>query len=203
MLLFLFFFLGLLCLLDSTYKWDHGIFVFCCLAYFTYHILQVYPCCCKRYEFIHFYGQVVFLCVNILMLFYPFICCWALRLFPDLGYCKQCCYEHSSACIFFCIGISGVLGYTRSVHKVSSHVLWKIETFIEENTRYEKHSTQDNDTSVPFKVGTLGPHMVLPIAISYPTIFSCISLMVWNLFPSKDDFSLGKSQRLQGTKSGL
>ena len=34
----------------------------------------------------------------------------------------------------------------------------KIEPFIEEDTRYKKHCTQDNDTSVPFKVGTLGPH---------------------------------------------
>ena len=30
--------------------------------------------------------------------------------------------------------------------------------------RYKKHCTKDNDTSVPFKVGTLGPHTVLPIA---------------------------------------
>ena len=29
--------------------------------------------------------------------------------------------------------------YTRSVQKVSSHVIWKIETFIEEDTRYKKH----------------------------------------------------------------
>ena len=45
-----------------------------------------------------------------------------------------------------------------SVQKVSSQVLWKTETFIIENIRYKKHCTQDNDTSVPFKVGTLGPH---------------------------------------------
>ena len=40
----------------------------------------------------------------------------------------------------------------RSVHKVSSHAIWKI--FIEEDTRYKKHCTQDNDTSAPFKVMT-------------------------------------------------
>ena len=44
-----------------------------------------------------------------------------------------------------------------SVQKVSSHVIWKTETFTEGDTRYKKHCTQDNDTSVPFlKVGTLG-----------------------------------------------
>ena len=49
----------------------------------------------------------------------------------------------------------------------------------------------------------LGPHTVLPIAISCPIIFSWISSTVWNLFPFKGDFNLGKSQKSQGTQSGL
>ena len=40
--------------------------------------------------------------------------------------------------------------------------------------RYKKYCTEDNDASVPFKVGTLGPHTVLPIAISCPVVFSWI-----------------------------
>ena len=91
----------------------------------------------------------------------------------------------------------------RSVEKVPSHVLWKIETSIEEDTRYKKHCTQDKDASVPFKVGTVGPHTVLPIAISCPVTFSWISSMVWNLFPFKGDFSFGKNQKSQGAKPGL
>ena len=91
----------------------------------------------------------------------------------------------------------------RSVQKVSSHVLWKMETFIEEDTRYKKHCAQNNDTSVLFKVGILGPHTVFPIAISCPIIFSWISSMVWNIFPFKRDFSFGKSQKSQGATSGL
>ena len=83
------------------------------------------------------------------------------------------------------------------------HVLWKRETFIEEDTRYKQHYTQDNDPSVHFKVGTLGPHTILPIIINYPNIFSWISSKVWNLFPFKGDFSFRKSQKSQGTKSGL
>ena len=55
----------------------------------------------------------------------------------------------------------------------------------------------------PLKVGTLEPHTVLPITISCPVVFSWISPMVWNLFPFKGDFSFGKSQKSQGTKSGL
>ena len=43
---------------------------------------------------------------------------------------------------------------------------------------------------------TLGPHTVLPITISCPTAFFWISLMMYNLFPFKGDFSFGKSQAL-------
>ena len=90
-----------------------------------------------------------------------------------------------------------------SAPKVSSHVLWKIETFTEEDTRYKEQCTQDHDTSVSFKVGSLGPHTCPPIAISCPVVFSWISWMVWNLFPFKGDLSFGKSQKLQSAKSGL
>ena len=57
--------------------------------------------------------------------------------------------------------------------------------------------------SVPFKVGTVGPHTALPNTVSCPVIFSWISLVVWNLITFKGDFSFGKMQKLQGTKSGL
>ena len=69
--------------------------------------------------------------------------------------------------------------------------------------RNKKHQTQHNDASVSFKVGTLGPHTVLPIAISCPVEFSWISLIVSNFFPFKSDFSFRKSQKSQATKSGL
>ena len=63
-------------------------------------------------------------------------------------------------------------GYARAVQQGSSHVLPTIETFTEEDTRYKKCCTQDNDASVPFKVGTLGPHTVLLITISCPVMSS-------------------------------
>ena len=31
----------------------------------------------------------------------PFLCQWTFRFFPCLGYCKQCCNEHCSSCIFW------------------------------------------------------------------------------------------------------
>ena len=93
--------------------------------------------------------------------------------------------------------------FTRPVQKVPSHVLWNTESFTEEDTRYKKHCTQDNDTWILFKVGTLVSHIVPPIAISCYITFSWISMMVLNLFPFKGDFTFGKSQTLQGAKSGL
>ena len=93
--------------------------------------------------------------------------------------------------------------YTRFDQKVSSHVLWKIKTFIQEDKRYKKHCTQKNDTSVSFKVGTFRPHTVPQITMSCPVVFFWISSMVWNLFLFKDDFSFGKSWKSQGAKCGL
>ena len=54
-------------------------------------------CCCKYHYFIHFYDWVVFHCVYVPHLLYPFTCWWTIRLFPGLGYCEQCRSEHWSA----------------------------------------------------------------------------------------------------------
>ena len=41
--------ISLFCLLDFTFKWDHTVFAFHCLAYFTQHnTLQFPPFCWKR-----------------------------------------------------------------------------------------------------------------------------------------------------------
>ena len=37
-------------------------------------------------------------------IFFIHSCQWTFRLFPCLGYCKQCCYEHQGACIFLNYG---------------------------------------------------------------------------------------------------
>ena len=60
--------------------------------------------------------------------------------------------------------------------------------------RYKKHCTQDNDTLGPFKVDTLGPHTVLPVAISCPIIFPWISSTVSNPSLSKVILVWGKSR---------
>ena len=74
------------------------------------------------------------------------------------------------SCVFFFLPHCFLRFQLLYVRKVSSHILLKIEACIEEDTRYKKHCTQDNDASFPFKVSTLGPHTVLPIAISCPVL---------------------------------
>ena len=84
----------------------------------------------------------------------------------------------------------------KSVQKLSSHIILNIETFIEEDKRYKKHCSHDNDASVLFKAGTWGPHTVLPIAISCPVTF--LESHRWSEICSlsKVIFSFGKSQKV-------
>ena len=52
-----------------------------------------------------FYSWVIFHCVYVPQLYYPFICLWTSRLLPHSGYYKQCCNEH---CVSFKSGSLGV-----------------------------------------------------------------------------------------------
>ena len=55
-----------------------------------------------------FYSWVIFHCVYVPQLFYPFVCQWTSRLFPCPSYCKQCCNEHWGTCVSFISGFLGV-----------------------------------------------------------------------------------------------
>ena len=46
-----------------------------------------------------FNSWVIFHCIYVPRLLYPFLCWWTFRLLPCLGYCKQCCNEHWGAYI--------------------------------------------------------------------------------------------------------
>ena len=48
-----------------------------------------------------FYGWIIFHCVYVPQLLYPFICWWTSRLLPCSSYCKQCCSGHWDTCVFF------------------------------------------------------------------------------------------------------
>ena len=55
----------------------------------------------------------------------------------------------------------------------------------------------------PFQSRHLGTSQSSPNIHQLPCHISWISLMIWNLFPFKDDFGFRKSQILQGAKSRL
>ena len=46
-------------------------------------------------------AELIFYCVYIPLLFYPFICQWTSRLLPCSSYCKQRCKEQWDTCVFF------------------------------------------------------------------------------------------------------
>ena len=51
---------------------------------------------------------VIFHCVYVPQLSYPFVCQWTSRLLPCPGYCKQCCDEHWGTCASFNSGFLSV-----------------------------------------------------------------------------------------------
>ena len=51
-----------------------------------------------------FNGGVIFHCICVPHLLYPFHCRWTFRWLPRPGYCKQYCNEHWGACIFLNYG---------------------------------------------------------------------------------------------------
>ena len=52
-------------------------------------------------QFHSFSGWVIIHCIYVPHLLYPLLCWWTFTWFPCLGYCKLCCHEHWSACIFW------------------------------------------------------------------------------------------------------
>ena len=56
-------------------------------------------------SFVSFYGWVIFHCIYVPHLLYPFICRWTLRLLPCPGYCKQSCNEHCGTWLFLNYGV--------------------------------------------------------------------------------------------------
>ena len=80
------------------------------LAYFTlYNRFQFHLPHYNWFKCILFDSGVIFHCVYVPQLSYPFVCRWASRLLPWPGYCKQCCSEHWGTRVSF---NSGFLGWT-------------------------------------------------------------------------------------------
>ena len=78
------------------------VFVFFFLTYFTqYGSLQFCPSLLQMALFCSFLWLNSIPCVYVPHFLNPFIRRWTFRLFPCLGYCEQCCNEHTGACVFF------------------------------------------------------------------------------------------------------
>ena len=71
--------------LDSTYKWQHAVFVFLWVMSLSIILSRSIHVFVHGKIFIFFYGWVVFHCVYIPHLPYPFICLWKLGCFHILA----------------------------------------------------------------------------------------------------------------------
>ena len=83
--------------LGSQYKW-YTTFLF---LWFTSPVWQsLDPSMLLQMPLFHFFNDwVLFHCVYVPYLFYPFLYLWTFRLLPCLDYCKQYCDEHWGTCI--------------------------------------------------------------------------------------------------------
>ena len=77
-------------------------------ALFTIARTWKQPRCPSADKCILFNSWVIFHCVYVPQLSYPFICRWTSRLLPCPGYRKQCCDEHWGTRVSFNSGFLGV-----------------------------------------------------------------------------------------------
>ena len=74
-------------ILDSTYKWYRIVFVFIWFTSLNMIISRSIHIAANGIISFFFYGWVVFHCIYVPHLLYPFISWWKFRLLPCLGYC--------------------------------------------------------------------------------------------------------------------
>ena len=63
-------------------------------------LIKANQCFYKWPNSVPFYSWVIFHCIYVPHLLYPFLCWWTFKLLPCPGYCKQCCNEQWGACVF-------------------------------------------------------------------------------------------------------
>ena len=85
---------------NFTYKRYQMIFLFLNLTFLCMRISRAIYVNANGSISFFFNGQVIFHCIEVPHFLYPFFCWWTFRRLLCLGYCKQCCKEPGSACIF-------------------------------------------------------------------------------------------------------
>ena len=84
-----------------TNEWEHTVFGFLFLHQFAENDgLQLYPCPCKKHEFILSYGCIVFHGVYVPPFLYPICHWWKFGLVPSLCYGEQWHNKHKCAYVF-------------------------------------------------------------------------------------------------------
>ena len=97
------------------------VLVFFFLTYFIlYNRLQFYATHWNWFKFILLNSWVIFHCVYVPQLSYPFVCQWISRLLPCPSYCKQYCDEHWGTHVSFNSGFLGVYA-----QQWDSWVIWQ------------------------------------------------------------------------------
>ena len=87
--------------LDSIYMCQNMIFIFLFLTYFTLCNRLYVDLPHIQLTQMYAFSWLIFYCVYVPQLLYPFIYQWTSRLFPLSSYCKYCFSEHWDTCIFF------------------------------------------------------------------------------------------------------
>ena len=140
--------------LYSPNEWEHIMFVFLRLTYFTQHnTFQFHPRWSKWWVFVISNGWGIFHRIHRPQLLYPFIFRWTPRLLPQFGYCGHCCYKHQGTGVpaFHCICIFGVnpqqcncwvIGYLYFFKKILFIYSWETDRERERQAKGETGSMQ-------------------------------------------------------------
>ena len=72
---------------------------------------------------------VIFHCIHVPNLFYPFLCWWTFRLLPCPGYCELFCNEQWYACVIWIMVFSGYMPSSWIVESYSSSIFSFLRNF--------------------------------------------------------------------------